>query len=332
MKFSAGIIGAGAWGTALAQTIALSDQSAHLWCYEEFICKDINKNKKNKYLPEIDIAETVLATHSLKDIVDQNKILFLAMPTQYYTEILSQINSYVTDGHYLIICSKGFRPSDGALLSDVIEEVLTHKPQIGVLSGPAFAKDLATGKPCMLTISSTDETLIQKVSDTLKYEKLRIYHNNDIVGSQIGAALKNIIAIAAGISDALMLGESVRAAIICRGLKEIERFACAYGAKPETIYGLAGLGDSVLTASSRTSRNYDFGYFLGQGFSAQDAIKKINGYIEGLNTTRIVTTKALSQGIDLAIFAALDGVIQGDIKAKNVIEILMQRPRTHESD
>lgn len=330
MNFSAGVIGAGAWGTALAQSIGSCDQNAQLWCYEESICKSINKNNANIYLPTLNISENVFATCSLQDIVVHNKFLFLAIPAKYYTEILSQINNYITDDHYLIICSKGFRPSDGALLSDVINEVLTAKPKIGVLSGPAFAHELADGKPCVLSISSVDEVLIEQVNHILNHDNLRIYHNNDIIGAQIGAALKNIIAIAAGISDALNLGQSIRAAIICRGLKEVERFSSAYGGHPETIYGLAGLGDSILTANSKTSRNYDFGYHLGEGFTTEGSIKKVNGYIEGINTARIVTTKALSQGIDLAIFTALDGVIQGDIDAKKVIEILMKRPRTHE--
>lgn len=329
--FSAGVIGAGAWGTALAQSIALTEKPVQLWCFEEEVYKSIHKNHKNKYLPELNIAETVSPTTSLKDIAE-NKILFIAVPAKFYTEVLSQLNKYITDEHNIIICSKGFRPSDGALLSDVVEEVLTKRPTIGVLAGPAFAKDIAAGKPCMLTISSKNEMLINNVNNILSYKKIRIYHNDDIIGAQIGGAVKNIIAIAAGIVDALNLGESVRSAILCRGLKEAERYANAYGAKSETLFGLAGLGDMILTASSTTSRNYDFGQFLGQGLNAKEAEEKVNGYVEGINTARIVTTKSLSQGIDLAIISAVDGIIQGDVSAKKVSEYLMQRPRTHETD
>lgn len=331
MNFAAGIIGAGAWGTALAQSIALTEKRVLVWCYEENTCKQIQKSKTNPFLKDLAIAETVEATSSLKEIAE-NKVLFIAAPAHAYTEILSQLNQYITDDHKIIISSKGFRPSDGALLSDVIGEVLTHNPQIGVLAGPAFAKELAAGKPCMLTISSKHKEVVEQVNNILSYNKLRIYCNEDIIGAQIGAALKNIIAIAAGIADALELGESVRAAIISRGLKEIERYANVYGAQNETIYGLAGLGDTILTASSKTSRNYDFGYYLGSGLTKQEASEKVEGYMEGIQTARIVTTQSLSQGIDLAIISAVDGIIQGDVSPEKVVEFLMQRPRTHELD
>ncbi|PPR15742.1 MAG: Glycerol-3-phosphate dehydrogenase [NAD(P)+] [Proteobacteria bacterium] len=331
MNFAAGIIGAGAWGTALAQSIALTEKRVLIWCYEEDTCKKIQKTKTNPFLKGLAIAETVEATTSLKEIAEQ-KVLFIAAPANCYTEILSQLNQYITDEHKIIISSKGFRPSDGALLSDVIEEVLTSKPQIGILAGPAFAKELAAGKPCMLTISSKHIELINTVNEILSYNKLRIYNNDDIIGAQIGAALKNIVAIASGIADALELGESVCAAIISRGLKEIERYARVYGAQNETIYGLAGLGDTILTASSKTSRNYDFGYYLGTGLTRQEATEKVDGYMEGIQTARIVTTQSLSQGIDLAIISAVDGIIQGDVLPEKVVEFLMQRPRTHELD
>lgn len=332
MDFAAGIIGAGAWGTAIAQSIALTGQKTLIWCYEESTLKSINKEKVNPFLPNTPLAETIEASQSFKDIAEACKTIFIAVPAQYYTETLSQLNSHITSEHQIIICSKGFRPSDGALLSDVIEEVFKEKPSIGVLSGPAFAKELAAGKPCMLSLSSKCSTLINTVNNVLSYEKLRIYYNEDIIGSQISASLKNIIAIAAGIADTMQLGESVKAAIICRGLKETERYSLAYGGMSETIFGLAGLGDTVLTANSTTSRNYLFGCYLGEGLTTKEALEKVEGYVEGINTARIVTTKSLSQGIDLAIISAVDGIIQGDVSAERVVEFLMQRPRTHELD
>ncbi len=332
MEFTAAVIGAGAWGSALAQSIALSEKSVQLWCYESATYKSIQKNRTSPYLPDLQLAETVEVTKSLKEAATQSKTLFLAIPAQYYTEILSQLNSHITDDHTLVICSKGFRTSDGALLSDVAQEVMTAKPKIAVLTGPAFAMELAAGKPCMLAVSAKDEQTIQHIDQIISYAKIRLYHNHDIIGAQIGAALKNLIAIAAGIADAMELGESVRAAIICRGLRETERFAKAYGGQGETIFGLAGLGDAILTASSKTSRNYEFGYQLGNGFTREEALQRVDGYVEGVHTARIVTTQALSQGIDLAIFSAVDGIIQGDVSAHKVIEFLLQRPRTHELD
>ncbi|MFT7432849.1 MAG: glycerol-3-phosphate dehydrogenase (NAD(P)+) [Alphaproteobacteria bacterium] len=328
-----GVIGAGAWGTALAQAIALSEKNVLLWAKETATTAEINKeNTNNTYLEGVFLAETINATHNIEEVVKTCKTLFIACPSPYYTEIITSISQLITDEHEIVICSKGLRDSDGALMSDILCELIPTKPRIGVLAGPAFSKDISRGKPCMLTISSPSKELIKNVNGILSLPSLRLYHNEDMIGAQIGAALKNVVAIAAGIAREMDLGESVHAAIICRGIKEIERYSKALGGHKDTIYGLAGLGDIILTANSTTSRNYNFGRHLGQGLSTEEALAKSDGYIEGLNTARIVTVTALSQGVDLAIIAAVDGIVYGDISAEKVIKHLLERPRTHEWD
>tara|TARA_R110000868_G_scaffold218576_1_gene468960 strand:+ start:105002 stop:106003 length:1002 start_codon:yes stop_codon:yes gene_type:complete len=331
MSKKIGVIGAGAWGTALSQAIALSEKNVLLWAKEVSVFKEISKDNTNSmYLDNVFLAETIDVTNDIEEVVTGCNTLFIACPSHYYTEVIALIANHISNDHEIIICSKGLRESDGALMSDILEEMIPTSPKIGVLAGPAFAHDLASNKPCMLTISSTSEGLIKSVNDILSLESLRLYHNDDIIGAQIGAALKNVIAIAAGISHEMQLGESVHAAIICRGLKEIERYCEAFGGNKETIYGLAGLGDVILTANTATSRNYNFGKNLGKGMSTKEALEAVDGYIEGLNTARIVTMKSLSQGIDLAIISAVDGIVYGDISAEKVIKHLLQRPRSHE--
>lgn len=328
-----GVIGSGAWGTALAQAIALSEKPVLLWTKEISVCSEISKKNTNTmFLKDIYLAETIDATTKLEEVVKECDVLFVACPSKFYTEIITLISGYVTEKHKIIICSKGFRESDGALLSDILEEILPVTPSVGVLSGPAFAIELAKGKHCVLTISSKSQELIKEVNQILSLGSLRLYHNDDIIGAQVGATLKNVIAIAAGITYEMKLGESVRAAVICRGMKEVDRYNNALGGQTKSIYGLAGLGDILLTAKSESSRNYIFGRSLGKGFTTEEAFKLAGGIVEGYKTSRIVTMKALSQGIDLAIISAVDGIIYGDITAEKAIEHLMKRPRIHEWD
>lgn len=326
-----GVIGAGAWGTALAQAIALSEKPVLLWAKETKVFKSIQKHKRNDtHLPSILLAETIEGTQDLEHVFETCNTIFMACPAPYYTEILTLVASSIRPEHQIIICSKGLRESDGALLSDVIEETLHECPSLGVLAGPGFAVELATGKPCMLTISSPHEDVIKNVNSILSLPSLRLYHNEDIIGAQIGGALKNALAIASGIAHEMDLGESVQAAIISRGLKEMERYALSLGGQKDTVYGLAGLGDVILTARSELSRNFRFGQHIGRGLSVQEALDATNGYVEGLNTARIVTLQSFSQGIDMGIISAIDGILKNDVSADKVIQYLMQRPRTHE--
>lgn len=331
MNEKVGVIGAGAWGTALAQVIALSETPVILWAKEAETFKSIQKEKRNlKHLPDVLLAETIEANQDIEEVFEECKTIFMACPAPYYTEVLSLVSNIVTDEHTIIVCSKGLRESDGALLTTVIREVLPTKPKMGVLAGPAFAVELASNKPCMMSISAKDMDVIKTVNNVLNAPNVRLYHNHDMIGAQVGGALKNVLAIASGIAHEMDLGEGVQAAIITRGLKEIERFVLSLGGEKDTVYGLSGLGDVVLTTRSQLSRNFRFGQHIGRGLTVQEALEATNGYVEGLHTARIVTLQSFSQGIDMAIISAIDGILKNDVSAHKVIDYLMQRPRTHE--
>lgn len=333
MKQPIGIIGAGAWGTALAQILALCEHEVLIWGNHAKVLSQINKEHINgRFLPGIALSERITAVPTLDELPQRCQTLFIVCPAAANGEIAAQIGPALTPQHTLVLCSKGLRQSDGLLMSDVWYETIGDFHNMSVLSGPSFAIEAVQQKPTAVTIAARDIAIARQVGDLFSQPWFRIYYSDDPVGVQVGGALKNVLAIAAGIIDGLELGYNCRAALLTRGLAEMTRYGMAIGAKPETFMGLSGAGDLILTASSNLSRNYRFGKLLAADYSCEEALKKVGHVVEGLYTARIITEQAIAQGIELAIIMAVNGIIHGDMSAQKAMDYLLMRPQVPETE
>lgn len=331
MTENVSIIGGGAWGTAIAKSLADCGHNVLIWAAEKHVVTDINRSHENKtFLPGISLPENLKATHTLDDLTSHAKVVFSVCPAPYTTEIAASLSASITDEHTVVVCSKGFRESDGALLTDVWTEACAKLSRIAVFTGSSFAAEVAVGKPTCILLASRKQAVIDQVNALFTRNVMRLYFSDDMIGAQIGGAVKNVIAIAAGIADGLELGHNVRAALIARGIAEMGRYGAALGGKAETLSGIAGLGDVVLTATSEQSRNFRFGQRLGRGTPVAEAMKMDGKVVEGVKASRIVTVQAAGRGIDLPIIMSTDGILNGDIAAAEAIALLLERPRVKE--
>lgn len=326
------ILGGGAWGSALANTLALARQDVVLWDRDPAVVEDINKNHQNrKRYPDLRILPEVRASTDLEKSVEEADIVMVAVPSEVNMVLATQLSNHLTARHGLVITAKGFRESDGALLSDVWREAAPDIGAIAVLTGPTFAREVMEQKMTAMLVASANEAFRATVGDGLDVPFIRIYESDDIVGAQVGGAIKNILAVASGILDGLQLGNNGRAAMLTRGLVEMGRYSRALGGQEETVWGLAGMGDLLLTATSTLSRNYRFGQLVGKGMPVAEAKLRI-GTVEGILAARIVTVQAQAHGLDLAVVSAIDGILHGDVTPLQAAEYLMQRPRVAEFD
>jgi glycerol-3-phosphate dehydrogenase (NAD(P)+) len=331
MTETLGILGGGAWGTALAQALARCGHKVLIWARERDTAAAINRQHENtQFLPGIPLSPLVSATSDIDDLPQRCHTLFVMSPSRTCTETAALLSPSLTARHKVILGSKGLRESDGALMSDVWMEMAPQLNRLAVLSGPSYARDVANDLPTALALASSDQALVDEVSALFTRPNIRLYYSDDMIGLQVGGALKNVIAIAAGVNDGLSLGQNLRAAILCRGVAEMARFGVALGGKPETFAGLAGLGDLILSATSPQSRNYQLGYRLAKGTPLQEAVAMETSVIEGIQTARLVTLQAVSRGIDLAIVMAVDGILNGDVSPARAMELLLHRPRVNE--
>ena len=322
-----GVIGIGVWGTSLGEALVRSGNEVLAWSPEGDVVSSVNKTHSNpRYLPGMKLSDNFKATKKIADLVKHCKTLFITVPANAHTEITSLISHLITSEHTIVVASKGFRESDGALLTDVWQELTPSLKNLAAISGPCLAIELAQEKSTCLVISSTKGKVMKQVGGLFNLPYLRIYYNDDIIGAQIGAAMKGVVAIAVGIADQLELGANARAAIVSRSLAEVMRYAIALGAKPDTIAGLSGLGDIFLLSTSPLSRNYRLGKKLAHGIPLQQALNDENHKAEGVQTARIVTAQATSRGVDLAIITVIDAILSGDIKADKAFKFLFNQP------
>ncbi len=327
---SIGVLGGGAWGTALAQTLALSGREVLLWAMEPETVADINESRVNHaYLPRILLHEDVTATSSLADVAQCDALLLVA-PAQHMRELTAQLAGDVAAGKPAIICAKGIEQKTGKLLGDVLAETLPQA-RLAALSGPSFASDVARGLPAALTLACADEEIGRQLAVGLGYRQLRIYWSRDLVGVQLGGAVKNVLAIAAGIVDGQELGASAHAALVTRGFAELCRFSEAMGAEPSTLLGLSGLGDLILTCGSPMSRNMSLGRALGQGKSLDEVLGKRRAVTEGVYTAQAVNRIAAEKNVELPIVSAVNAIISGDLTVDDAIEGLLTRPMRAEA-
>ncbi len=322
---SVGVVGGGAWGTALAQTLRLAGRDVSLWAREPETVAEINDRHVNSaFLPGVALDHGVRATTSLAEIAAQDAVLMVA-PAQHVRAMATELQGLMRPGQPLVNCAKGIERSTGKLLSDVLGAMLPDTRR-AVLSGPSFATDVARGLPAALTIASPDETLGQLLAERLGYRHFRLYWTDDATGVELGGSVKNVLAIAAGIVEGKGLGSSAHAALVARGFSELRRFGVAMGARPETLMGLSGLGDLVLTCGSPQSRNMSLGRALGQGEKLEDVLGNRRAVTEGVYTAQAVVSLARGKGIEMPIAEAVAGIVEGRVTASDAIAGLLARP------
>lgn len=316
------IIGGGAWGTALAQVAATGGRETLLWALEDDVVTAINRIHENPvYLKGLKLNPAIRATSNFSELADVDAWLVVT-PAQHMRAVLSRSPC---PNMPLILCSKGIEESSGLLLNDVAHQVCPTSP-VAVLSGPTFAHEVAAGLPTAVTLACKDEGLGEALRDRLAQPSFRIYNSDDVAGAEVGGAVKNVLAIACGVVDGRNLGQNARAALIARGFVEMARFGMAMGAKRETLAGLSGLGDLVLTCSSTSSRNFSLGKAIGEGKSAAELMTDRRTVAEGAFTAPVLHRVAQKRGVDMPIVAAVDALIRGAMSVDEVLEALLSRP------
>ncbi|MFL0671023.1 MAG: NAD(P)H-dependent glycerol-3-phosphate dehydrogenase [Erythrobacter sp.] len=323
-----GVIGAGAWGTALAQMVASDGSAVVLWAYEAEVVEAINTARNNPlYLPSASLHPTIRATGNLADLAGC-EIVLVVTPAQVLGQVLGGLAHPPRD---LVLCSKGIDASTGELMNDVARRAAPDST-LAVLSGPTFAHEVAAGLPTAVTLAcSGGAAQWQRLAPALSRPAFRLYYSDDVTGAEIGGAIKNVLAIACGVVEGLGLGQNARAALIARGFSEMLRFGEALGAQPETLAGLCGLGDLVLTCSSTSSRNFSFGKALGEGRSAASLLADRRTVAEGAHTAPVLARLADEQAIAMPIVSAVNDLIAG-ADARAVVAALMARPLKAEQD
>jgi glycerol-3-phosphate dehydrogenase (NAD(P)+) len=315
------IVGAGAWGTALAQTAARAGREVVVCTRDPAVAAAIGRGRANpRSLPDVALDPAIRATTGLDEVAGADAVL-LAVPAQTLREVCRSLPATQN----LVICAKGFEAATGARLSEVVAEECPAS-RCAVLSGPNFAGEVARGLPAATTLGCADATLGQALAEALSSASFRAYWTEDVIGVEVGGALKNVLAIAAGIVAGKGLGENARAAIISRGLVELARLGEALGGRRETLSGLSGLGDLVLTAGSLTSRNMAFGHAIGRGADPQALRRQPGPLVEGASTAGAVARLAQAHGLEMPISAAVDNILEGRLDIDEALDGLMRRP------
>lgn len=322
---SIAVIGAGAWGTALAQVAAAAGRGVTIWAREADVVAAINEKQENAtFLPGIPLNAAVAATSDLRRAA-QAELILAAPPAQHMRPVLKALAPHLPARAGVTLCAKGVERGTLALMTDVLAQELPGATP-AVLSGPGFAKDVARGLPTAVTLASEDQAYAQRVAATIGLPTFRPYLADDLVGAEIGGAVKNVIAIACGIAEGRKLGDGARAALITRGFAELTRLGLAMGAKAETLSGLCGLGDLVLTCASLTSRNTSLGAALGQGRALADILAERNSVAEGAESAPAVIALARQHGVEMPICEAVDAILAGRIGVDEAITALLSRP------
>lgn len=328
MTSSIAVIGAGGWGTALAITVGRTKQNVRLWAYEPYLVETIVATRENPlYLPSAHIPDSVMVSHSLQQVLTGADVVIVAVPSHVYRSVLSAMLPYLTPDMVFVSAAKGIENETLMRMSEVIVDVVkpAFHPRVAAISGPTFAAEVARNEPTALVVASADEELRIQVQKELSTARFRLYTNPDIVGVEIAAAVKNIIAIAAGVVDGLGLGSNATAALITRGLAEVTRLVVACGGRRETLSGLAGLGDLVLTSYGTLSRNRQVGISLGQGRSIGEITSAMRMVAEGVKTTKSTVALARKLMVEMPIAEKMYAVLYEGLKPHDAINDLMER-------
>ena len=322
------IIGAGGWGTALAITMARAEHDVRLWAYEPYLVETMIATRENPiYLPSVRVPESVRVSNSMQDVLAGARIVIMAVPSHVYRQVFSQLLPLVNGDMFFVSATKGIENDSLMRMSEVVADVAKPRfaPQVAVMSGPTFAPEVARGEPTALVVASPNENLRRILQSELSAPRFRLYTNADLIGVEIAAAVKNIIAIAAGVVDGLGLGSNPVAALITRGLAEMTRLVVACGGKRETLSGLAGLGDLVLTSYGSLSRNRRVGVALGQGKNIDEVLSNMRMVAEGVKTAKSTVALARKLNVEMPIAEKMYAVLHEGLKPHDAIDDLMER-------
>ncbi|MBC8445371.1 MAG: NAD(P)-dependent glycerol-3-phosphate dehydrogenase [Rhodospirillaceae bacterium] len=320
-----GVVGAGAWGTALAATARRAGRDVLIQAHESDVADAINQSHENtRFLPGVPLDKDIRATTQLEEITACDAVL-LVPPAQFLRPITLQMASSWREGVPAVICAKGIEQKTGSLLSEIVAETLPNV-SIAVLSGPTFAIEVAKGLPTAVTLACKNAQMAASLSKAIGTPTFRAYRSDDIIGAELGGAIKNVLAIGCGIIEGRKLGDNARAAFITRGLAEIARLAAAKGADPETLVGLSGLGDLTLTCNAIQSRNFSLGVAMGEGRPLEDILAERAAVTEGVFTASSAVQLAKSLNVEAPICTAMDGILNNRADIDATIQSLLARP------
>lgn len=330
---SMSVIGAGSYGTALAITLARNGHNVVLWGHNSQHQAQLQADRCNTaFLPDVPFPDTLQIETDLATAITASRDLLVVVPSHVFGDVLKQIKPHLQDRSRIVWATKGLEKETGRLLQDVAREILGETIPLAVISGPTFAKELAAGLPTAIALAATDSTFADELQQLLHCGKsFRVYNNPDFIGVQLGGAVKNVIAIGAGMSDGIGFGANARTALITRGLAEMSRLGAALGADPTTFMGMAGLGDLVLTCTDNQSRNRRFGMMLGQGADVDGAQKTIGQVVEGFRNTKEVKALAARYGVEMPITEQIYQVLYCGKNAREAALSLLGRTRKDEN-
>lgn len=320
------VLGAGSWGTALAIQLARSNGIVTLWGHDAELMGNLIEQRVNeRYLPGILLPSELVMDLDLETSVQNAQDILVVVPSHAFRSVLTAVQPYLAEGARIAWATKGLESGSGKLLHEVAQEVLGDGVSTAVVSGPTFAREVAEGLPTAVTVASADAHFASDLAERLHSKTFRAYTSEDVAGVEVGGAVKNVLAIAAGIADGLGYGANARTALITRGLSEMMRLGETLGGQRETFMGLAGLGDLVLTCTDDQSRNRRLGLALGQGKRLEEALAAIDQVVEGVQTAREVHDLALSQGVDMPITEQVYAVLYEACKPKEAVQALLNR-------
>ncbi len=329
------VVGGGSWGTALANLLAEKGIAVTLWVFEEDLCEEMQKTRENTlYLPGVQLSPLLEPGNSLETVLAGKRIVLMAVPSHVHRRLAMQMLEFLQGPVVIVSATKGIENESLQTMSGVWSEIMPAGMdwEYAVLSGPSFAREVVKKVPTAVTVASTSREVAQEIQRLFSTEFFRVYTSTDVIGVEMGGALKNIIALAAGITDGLGLGYNTRAALMTRGLAEMSRLSTSMGAHPLTFLGLAGVGDLVLTCTGDLSRNRTVGYQLGQGKKLAEILAEMKMVAEGVKTTRSVHNLAQQQGIEMPICEQMYRILYEDQPAEKALTELMQRELKHEVD
>ena len=326
------VLGAGSWGTALAISMTSEGQPALLWGRDEAHISTLQSTRCNiRYLPEVSFPEQLEVSSDIKEVIEKAGDIIVAVPSHAFRSTLELVAPICTNQQRIAWVTKGFESGSGKLLHEVAEDIFGQDRALAVISGPTFAREVARGMPTAVTVASNADEFADFLADRLHTSTFRVYTSTDIIGLEVGGAVKNVLAIAAGIADGLEFGANARTALITRGLVEIMRLGDALGGHRETFMGLSGLGDLVLTCTDNQSRNRRLGLALGKGDSLEDALASIDQVVEGVQTAREVNELAISRGVEMPIAHEVYRVLYEGAKPREAVQALLSREQKAES-
>lgn len=325
------VLGSGSWGTALASLVARHGHPTVLWGRDPVVVNAIDSQHENpRYLPGLPLPENLRATTDMAAAIDGAAWVLVVVPSHAFGETVRALAPLLPTGVGVAWATKGFEPGSGRFLHEVAGEVFGQGVPLAVVTGPSFAKEVTQGLPTAVTVHGDDAAFTQVVADAMHGPAFRAYTGNDMVGAELGGAMKNVLAVATGVADGMALGLNARAGLITRGLNEMLRLAAAIGGRPETLMGLAGLGDLVLTSTGDLSRNRRLGLALGRGKGIAEAVAEIGQVVESIQTADEVMRQAERHGIELPISDAVRSVLHGELSPADGLKQLMAREQKAE--